>query len=137
MKKFGNSQLDQVTSKRDNQTIIGTLIPITWDRKGRAIRFSIYSSDGEDFIIKDYRFKSRLQRILNKNVQAVGEVSSNKYDEKFIKLKKIKELTGPSSPSMQVKVPKNQGLWDEEFVVNIPKNYENTEILEPRFSFAS
>ncbi len=137
MKKFWNDTFTPATSKNKKQTVVGTLIPITWDRKGRAIRFSIYSDEGEDFIIKEYRYKGRLQRLLNKRVQAIGIVSSNKHDDKFIKLKRIKELTEPSSPSVQVRVPQNGGLWDDEFSINVPKGYEGSEILEPSFSFAS
>lgn len=119
------------------QTVTGILTPIIWNKRGKPIKFSIFSDEGEDLVIKEYRYKIPLQRLLNKRVQAIGEIFNNKYGDRFIKLKKIKELTDPNSPSFQMNSTKGEHYWDEEFSVNVPKGYQTLDIFEPSYNFAS
>ncbi|MCB9091186.1 MAG: hypothetical protein H6621_10905 [Halobacteriovoraceae bacterium] len=137
MKKFWNDTFNPTAFKSKNQTVVGVLTPITWDRKGKVVKFSIYSDDGEDIVIKEYKHRDRLQRLLSKRVQAIGNIFRNKYGDKFIKLKRIKELTGPTSPAVHTNRTLAVSLWDEELSINVPKEYDHIGVLEPAYSFAS
>ncbi len=136
MKKLCHKTLTLKTPNNKKQTIIGTLIPIAWDRKGKAIKFSIYSNEGEDIILKEYRYKNRLKRLLNKKVEVTGEVTHNKYGDKFIKLKTIKDFLDSSSSSMYLRDLQSGQLWDEDFSIHIPKKHQLPDILESSYSFA-
>ncbi len=123
MKKFWNNHFNIESFKRNEQNIIGTLNPIHWDRKGKIKQFSIYSEDEEDIIIEGYQNKSKLKKLLNKRVLATGTVRTDDNGQKFIYLKKIKELTGPTSPAISLVKPPDLGLWNEEYSLSIPKEY--------------
>lgn len=123
MKKFWNDTfyIDSFINK--DQSVTGTLNPIHWDRHGRIKQFSIYSEDEEDIIIEGYPNKKKLEKLLNKRVLAKGQVRTNEDEEKFIKLKSIKELTGPTSPAISLVKPIEPGFWNEEYSLSIPKEY--------------
>ena len=123
MKKFWNDTfyIDSFINK--DQSITGILNPIHWNRHGRIKQFSIYSEDEEDIIIEGYSNKRKLEKLLNKRVLAKGQVRTNGDGEKFINLKSIEELTGPTSPAISLIRPIKSGFWNEEYSLSIPKEY--------------
>ena len=102
------------------QTVFGTLNPIMWNRHGQAIKFAIYSEDEEDIIIEDFKHKRKLEKLVNKTVQASGVIRVNDDGEKYIKLKRIRELSGPTSPTTPSPWTK-KSFWTDEFAIRIPQ----------------
>jgi len=135
MKKPRHKTIALKASKNKNQTLVGELSPIAWDRKSRVIKFSIYSNEGENIIIKEYRYKSRLQRLLNKKVEVTGEITHNMYGDNFIKLKTIKELVESSSSSNQFSDLHAAQLWDDRFSINVPRKHQAPDIFKPSYNF--
>lgn len=122
MKKFWNDTL-YINSIEKNESIVGILNPICWNKNGEIKQFSIYSTDEEDFIIEGYPKKQKLMRMLNKRVLAEGKVRIDENEVKFIKIKNIKELSGPGSPVNSFIRPPGPSLWNEEYSLSIPKEY--------------
>jgi hypothetical protein len=127
MRKFRNNTFSLDSFDNKDQSITGTLNPIHWDRHGNIKKFSIYSDDQEDIIIEGYTNKTKLEKLLNKRVFAKGQVRTDEYGDKFIKLKSIKELTGPTSPAISLVRPIEPGLWGEEYSLSISKDYVLTQ----------
>ncbi len=123
MKKFWNDTFYINSKIEKEKSIIGTLNPIRWDKNGRIKQFSIYSEEEEDVIIENFQNKRKLTKLLNKRVIAVGKVRLDEDGNKYIKLKSIKELTGPTSPAINLVKPIEAGLWNEEYSLSIPKEY--------------
>ena len=123
MKKRWNNPLFLRVSRKNENKVIGILNPIRWDKAGRVRQFSIYSDSEEDIIIEGYRNREKLKKLLNKRILATGQVRTNEYGEKFIKLKKIDELTGPSSPAVSLIRPPDIGFWNEEYSLMVPREY--------------
>lgn len=122
MKKFWNDTFYTNSKTEKEKSIIGTLNPIRWDKNGRIKQFSVYSEE-EDVIIENFQNKRKLTKLLNKRVIAVGKVRLDEEDNKYIKLKSIKELTGPTSPATNLVKLIDAGLWNEEYSLSIPKEY--------------
>ena len=114
MKNFWNDTFYINPKKEKEKSITGTLNPIRWDKNGRIKQFSIYSEEEEDVIIEHFQNKRKLTKLLNKRVIAVGKVRLDEEGNKYIKLKNIKELTGPTSPAINLVKPIDAGLWNEE-----------------------
>ena len=137
MRKFWIETNSPMPVKRKPRTVVGTLVPISWDRRGKPIQFSIYSDDGEDLIVKDYRNKSRLRALRNKRVEAKGFIYYNRRGDKMIKLRKIEEIASPHSPSELASPISFSDHWEGDFSLNIPKEYANSYHLRTEFDFAS
>ena len=127
MKKFWNDTfyIDSFINK--DQSVTGILNPIHWDRHGNIKQFSIYTDEEEDIIIEGYLDKRKLEKLLNKRVLAKGQIRTNEDGEKFIKLKSIKELTGPTSPAINLVSPIETSFWNEEYSLSIPREYALTQ----------
>ncbi len=123
MRKFWNDTFNPPSLGSKTETVIGTLNPIMWDRRGKIKKFSIYSYEDEDIIIEGFRNRAKLKNLLNKKVEAKGIIRVNEDGEKLIKLTNIRELTGPSSPGLNITPSLATGVWNEEFSVSIPKHY--------------
>ncbi len=136
MRNFWNEPNSPMPVERKSQTVVGTLVPIAWDRRGKPIKFSIYSDEGEDLIVKEYHHKNQLRNLKNRRVLAEGVLYSNRRGDKFIKLKKIEEILGPNSPSENIPYSIFSDLWEGEFSLNIPKEYANSFQLETSLDFA-
>ncbi|ATH07309.1 hypothetical protein BIY24_04965 [Halobacteriovorax marinus] len=123
MKKFWNDTfyINSLTEKEES--IVGTLNPIRWDKNGEIKQFSIYSTDEEDIIIEGYPKKRKLIKMLNKRVLAKGKVRIDENGDKFIKINNIKEISGPGAPVNSFIRPIEPSLWNEEYSLSIPKEY--------------
>jgi hypothetical protein len=121
MNDFWQERFNPSSLRRKKECIIGILNPIMWDKRGRIKKFSIYSQD-EDIIIEGYKNRERLKNLLNKKVEAKGQVTINEDGEKFIRLDKIRELEGPNSPAMNI-YPASAWMLNEEYSVCIPTDY--------------
>ncbi len=123
MKNLWNDtfNIKKLTSKEDS--ITGVLNPIHWDRHGRVKQFSIYSDEEEDVIIEKGFDRKKLLRLLNKRVLAKGKIQTNSNGDKFISLKAIKEVSGPTSPATHTHNLMTPSLWGEEYSISIPKEY--------------
>jgi transcription termination factor Rho len=123
MKKFWNDSFYINSFISNDQSITGTLNPINWDRFGKIKQFSIYSEDEEDIIVVSYSNKRKLEKLLNKRVLAKGQVKIDENGDKYIRLKSIKELTGPTSPAINLAKPIESTFWNDEYSLSIPKDY--------------
>lgn len=126
MKKLWNETfyINSVTiNKESEESIVGTLNPISWDRNDGIKQFSIYSTDEEDIIIEGYTNKRKLIGMLNKRVLAKGNIRIDENGDKFIRIKEIKKISGQSSPTNNFFGPTVPSLWNEEYSLSIPKEY--------------
>lgn len=122
MKKFWHDKSYFTSQVSKEQSLVGTLNPISWSSLGKVQQFSIYS-DGEDIIIEGYQNKRKLEKLLSKNVLAKGKLRIDEDGEKFLILKSIKELSGPTSPAINLRSPVEASFWSEEYSLSIPKEY--------------
>ncbi len=121
--------LDVTQLKNQLSSIVGIVNPIEWNSNGKIKKFSIYTTDEEDIIVEsslDFRQFRRLKSLLNKKVEATGRIYANDEGEKYIKLKRIRELTRPSAPAVNTFYPNKleHALWPEEFAINFPQGWE-------------
>ena len=87
------------------------------------MKFSIYSDTEEDIIIDNYKNKRKLKKLLNKRVQAKGKVQTNKWGDKYIRIKSIKELADPESPPENLLETPRSHLWIEDYPLSFPKEH--------------
>ncbi len=115
--------------------VSGFLNPIKWDSNGKAISFSIYTSNDEDIIITGNFSLEKMRLLLSKLVEAKGYIEVNKDGEKSLNLKSIREIQSPHTPIMISK----PSYFSEEFCLNLPRNYShlNTGVAFNSYQLAS
>lgn len=123
MKHFWNDPPYLKKLNTQYKTIIGTLNPINWDNDGVPNLFSIFTDDEEDIIVEGYQNRKKLLKLLNKRVIAKGILRINKDNEKLLHAKSIRELTGPTSPAMNISNSVRPNFWEDEYSLAIPKEY--------------
>lgn len=74
------------------KTITGSLNPIKWNKQGKAIGFSIFTSEDEDIIIESYSDLKRLRKYSGYFVKVQGRIRINDFGDKSIKLFKIRKV---------------------------------------------
>jgi len=114
-------------SVNDNTTVYGILNPLLWDREGKPSEYSIYTDAEEDIIIDSSYPKKNLKKLSSKRVEAVGKIGFDEEGNKILRPKKIREIKGPLSSAATVSVPPSTNLWEWEFPVCLPKNYQNID----------
>src|SRR5690606_27442521 len=102
--------------------VVGTLNPIRWNHKGKVIEYAIFSEHEEDIIIEYSPSKKTLDRFLNKKILAIGYLRKNKYGEKFIKIKSIKEFSSQGTPTPVKKIRDEVDWYLQEYPLNLPEN---------------
>ncbi|PIR35930.1 MAG: hypothetical protein COV37_05930 [Bdellovibrio sp. CG11_big_fil_rev_8_21_14_0_20_39_38] len=120
MRKIWKNTFNSRTLTNKEQSIIGTLNPIHWDKEDDVDQFSIYSDEEEDIIIEEFHNKKRLSRLINKRVLARGKIRIDENGEKHIKLKMIKELSPPTAPAVRLSNPITARFWSEEYSLLVP-----------------
>ena len=131
MKKIWNQVRSKVSpTNKKPITVVGTVTPIAWDRNGKAKTFSIYTHDEEDLIIENSSLNHKLCLLLNRTVEATGNLYINKEGEKCMRLDKVRGIRGPSSPAPASAYPKPNN-WYEEYSINIPRDVTVLSDNEP------
>ena len=106
--------------KNKEQTFIGILTPINWDKNGRVKKFSIYSENSEDILIEGHPQMKKLKSLLKKRVLAKGQIRIDKNGVKHIKLISIKEIKNSTSPMKNRIRSMELSPWSEEYPLSIP-----------------
>lgn len=70
------------------KTIRGTITPISWDKQGKIVKYSIYTEDDEDILLKGGGLEKVFKRLKNKRVKIFGDFLSRLNEIKVLQVKK-------------------------------------------------
>lgn len=77
----------------NSQNYVGTVTPASWDDRGQATSFSIFTSQGEDILLDCSKEVKNLKKLSGKKVKVKGEVKKSDFYGEILKPKHIHKIS--------------------------------------------
>lgn len=70
----------------------GILTPTDWDEYEVPTEYSLFTIDEEDLLLQSSHLKKKFYSLVNKPVEVVAEARRNQWGDKYLRVKKIRQL---------------------------------------------